>query len=191
MVQIAYWFITPVAICMSALAGTFLVASPFAALVVAFMARRRGLPMLRYSIVACWCCAAFFVPWIYVVAHLSGWRPAEQIVWASYIVMNILWLVLLVGGYFMFQISYGLNDLAAGRSVEQGLYSPSTFLLAANVVTMLTALGWLTVSHFVRAEPGQTRHDALPRLPYVTPFGLLSFWSMAYVVVYIFVILSG
>ncbi len=176
---------------MGALAGFCLVASPFAALVAAFMARRCGLPALRYSIVAGLCCAAFFAPWVYLVARLSGWRPPRPIVWASYVALGILWLTLVVGGHFMFQISYGLNDVAAGRSFEQDLYSPSTFLLAANVVTTLAALVWLTLFHSLSPKSGQKRHDALPRLPYVTPFGLLAFWSMTYLVVYIFVLVSG
>lgn len=71
--------------------------APFAALIAAYIARRRNLPALRYALLGALGAACFIMPWIYLIQRMRNKPIALGTANAAYTTLYALWFFVLLG----------------------------------------------------------------------------------------------
>ena len=74
--------------------------APFAALIAAYIARRRNLPALRYALLGALGAACFIIPWIYLIQRMRNKPISLGTANAAYTILYALWFFVLLGGLY-------------------------------------------------------------------------------------------
>ena len=161
------WLVMILTLCIAVTLILGILFSPIGALICGLLAwrRLRGRKIWRYVGLGPLHSALFFLPWIYTVCRLAGWRPPRRLVTLTYITVYSLWFVgPIIGAWFLLCVGWDRDALFWRLKTQIG------WLSIVQLITWLVSLIWL-----YNYQRGDSR--LLPRLVYVQPFILLAIWT--------------
>lgn len=180
--------------------------SPFTGMICARMARRKCLPVGKYSTAAWSYSAQFLIPWIYLVAILQGNPTDRETSRLDYIFIYALWAVVALGTFGVF---WGAFIHVDGDYGPFGDYAQKgTGSLSTHIFTLLIAFAPIPANVFLfqktlrdlrrkqredrqaSADPQDPPTYDLPDKSYTRPFSMTLLGSLLICLSWLIVIMS-
>ena len=154
--------------------------APFGAVICAWTAKKKQLPVLKFAIAGALSSLFLFLPWFYLISRMSGGRFPRPLAVLSYIAVYSIWLygplLTYFWNYVIITESLELSDnFAAGGTSHLIL---SIYMIAIGAVLWTVSLIMLLITHHRRSDIDDESAGILPKQGYVLPFALLSGYTM-------------
>ena len=154
--------------------------APFGAVICAWTAKKKQLPVLKFAIAGALSSLFLLLPWFYTISRMSGERFPRPLAVLSYIAAYSIWLYGPLLTYFWSYViiteSPELSDyFAAGGSSYLIL---SIYMIAVGVAMWTVSLIMLLIAHHRWLEDDDESAGILPKHEYVMPSALLFCYTM-------------
>ncbi len=171
------------------LIGISVIWIPLASGICALIAWRKGLDTKRYALIGGIYSALLFFPWLYLVLRMLNIAVPRFLIVTVYVALYSGWLIgtiILVG--IVIAVSTTVPDLNsyAGyqpKDLIERFPDIAKLLVAFSFLSWVWSMAQLFQSNASQTQPlnyDPARHDYVPRLKYVLPFGLATMWTVLF-----------
>ncbi len=152
---------------------------PFASLICARSARKKGLSVWRYALAGALYSLLLFWPWVYLLARMNDKRVPRFFIGLFYFFVHAAWLL---GGSLYLLI--GTFTAHPGSAYDYEFGNPHVQLsYAAGALTLISVVTWfMSLTRLLRvhdresAKENQCRTTTLPHWEYLIPVVYMMVW---------------